>query len=268
MRCSTHPGRGGGQLRGLHARWPSAVHRTATRLGKRVQALGGAKNHLVVMPDADLDAATDALIGSAYGSAGERCMAISVAVAVGEVADAAGRAARAAGARAARAARGRTLRWRWARSSPREHLDRVRALPRRGRDGRCALVVDGRGHPRSPERRRASSSAAVSSTGSRPEMRIYREEIFGPVLAVVRVRTLDEALALVDAHPYRQRDCHLHPIGRGGTRVHHPRATAGWWASTCPSRCPWPSTASAAGSARSSATTRCTARRACASTLA
>ena len=87
-RCSTHPRRRGGELRRLDADRASTSTRPARAHGKRVQALGGAKNHLVVMPDADLDQAADALIGAAYGSAGERCMAISVAVAVGGVADA------------------------------------------------------------------------------------------------------------------------------------------------------------------------------------
>jgi len=176
------------------------VHRTASAAGKRVQALGGAKNHLVVMPDADLDAATDALIGSAYGSAGERCMAISVAVAVGDVADAlVGRL----GPRvsALRVGPGTDASVEMGPLVTREHLDRVRSYLDVGIGEGAALVVDGRAL------RVAGRSEGFYLGGClfdrvRPEMRIYQEEIFGPVLAVVRVRTLDEALALVDAHAF------------------------------------------------------------------
>jgi malonate-semialdehyde dehydrogenase (acetylating)/methylmalonate-semialdehyde dehydrogenase len=177
-----------------------SVHRTASAAGKRVQALGGAKNHLVVMPDADLDLATDALIGSAYGSAGERCMAISVAVAVGEVADA--------------LVERLTLRVRALRVGPgtdasvemgplvtREHLDRVRSYLDVGLSEGAALVVDGRGL-RVAGRNEGFYLGGCLFDRVKPEMRIYQEEIFGPVLAVVRVRTLDEALSLVDAHTF------------------------------------------------------------------
>jgi malonate-semialdehyde dehydrogenase (acetylating)/methylmalonate-semialdehyde dehydrogenase len=142
------------------------VHRTASAAGKRVQALGGAKNHLVVMPDADLDAATDALIGSAYGSAGERCMAISVAVAVGDVANAlVGRL----GPRvsALRVGPGTDASVEMGPLVTREHLDRVRSYLDVGiaevrrwwwTDARCG----------SPDGARASTSAAVSSTACGP----------------------------------------------------------------------------------------------------
>ena len=113
--------------------------------GKRVQALGGAKNHMIVMPDADLDQAADALMGAAYGSAGERCMAISVAVAVGERRRRAGRGAGAAGARAQGRRRAPTPRPRWGRWSPREHRDKVRGYIDKGVEEGAKLVVDGRG---------------------------------------------------------------------------------------------------------------------------
>ncbi|HVP59256.1 MAG TPA: CoA-acylating methylmalonate-semialdehyde dehydrogenase [Myxococcaceae bacterium] len=177
-----------------------AVYRTATAAGKRVQALGGAKNHLVVMPDADLELATEALIGSAYGSAGERCMAISVAVAVGEVADPLLERL-APRVRSLRVGPGTDASVEMGPLVTREHLDRVRSYLDLGVGEGATLVVDGR-------------TTRVAGLGDgfflggclfdavRPGMRIYREEIFGPVLAVVRVRTLDEALALVDTHPY------------------------------------------------------------------
>ena len=176
------------------------VHRTASVAGKRVQALGGAKNHLVVMPDADLDAATDALIGSAYGSAGERCMAISVAVVVGDVADALVERL-APRVKALRVGPGTDAAVEMGPLVTREHLDRVRSYLDVGLAEGAALVVDGRGL------RVAGKNDGFYLGGClfdrvRPEMRIYQEEIFGPVLAVVRVRTLDEALSLVDAHAF------------------------------------------------------------------
>ncbi len=177
-----------------------SVHRTATATGKRVQALGGAKNHLVVMPDADLELATEALIGSAYGSAGERCMAISVAVAVGEVADPLVERL-APRVRALRIGPGTDASVEMGPLVTREHLDRVRSYLDVGVGEGASLVVDGRSL-RPSGRGDGFFLGGCLFDAVRPEMRIYREEIFGPVLAVVRVRTLDEALALVDTHPY------------------------------------------------------------------
>ena len=176
------------------------VHRTASTSGKRVQALGGAKNHLVVMPDADLDLATEALIGSAYGSAGERCMAISVAVAVGEVADPLIERL-APRVRALRVGPGTDASVEMGPLVTREHLDRVRSYLDVGLGEGATLVVDGRGL-------RVAGRADGFYLGGclfdrvQPRMRIYQEEIFGPVLVVVRVRTLEEALALVDTHAF------------------------------------------------------------------
>jgi malonate-semialdehyde dehydrogenase (acetylating)/methylmalonate-semialdehyde dehydrogenase len=169
--------------------------------GKRVQALGGAKNHMVVMPDADLGAATEALIGAAYGSAGERCMAISVAVAVGDaVADAlidklTQRLAhlRIGASDAAGVEMGPLV-------TP-AHLARVREYIDIGVREGAKLVLDGRAH-----------SAAALADGFflgptlfdavRADMRIYREEIFGPVLGIVRVADLRAALDLINGHEY------------------------------------------------------------------
>jgi malonate-semialdehyde dehydrogenase (acetylating) / methylmalonate-semialdehyde dehydrogenase len=169
--------------------------------GKRVQALGGAKNHMVVMPDADLGAATEALIGAAYGSAGERCMAISVAVAVGDqVADA-----------LIGKLRHRLAHLRIGASdlagvemgplvTP-AHLARVREYIDIGVREGAKLVLDGRTHS-------ASSLAEGFFLGPslfdavRSDMRIYREEIFGPVLSVVRVADYRAAVELINGHEY------------------------------------------------------------------
>jgi malonate-semialdehyde dehydrogenase (acetylating)/methylmalonate-semialdehyde dehydrogenase len=177
-----------------------SVYRTASAAGKRVQALGGAKNHLVVMPDADLDLATDALIGSAYGSAGERCMAISVAVTVGDVADALVERL-APRVRALRVGPGTDASVEMGPLVTREHLDRVRSYLDVGLSEGAALVVDGRGL-RVAGRNEGFYLGGCLFDRVKPQMRIYQEEIFGPVLAIVRVRTLDEALSLVDAHAF------------------------------------------------------------------
>ena len=176
------------------------VYETGARHGKRVQALGGAKNHMVVMPDADLDQAVDALIGAAYGSAGERCMAISVAVLVGDVAD------RIVPRLAERA---RTLRVRDgmqadAQMGPlvtREALERVHRYIALGVEEGATLVVDGRGL-QVPGHANGFFTGGTLFDHVKPTMRLYREEIFGPVLGCVRVSDLAEAIALVDGHEF------------------------------------------------------------------
>lgn len=176
------------------------IHETASRHGKRVQALGGAKNHLVVMPDADLDQAVDALIGAAYGSAGERCMAISVAVAVGGVADAL-IAKVAEKARAIRVAPGGQQGAEMGPLVSGAHLEKVRGYVDAGVAEGAVLVVDGRGL-------KISGYESGFYIGPclfdhvKPSMKIYREEIFGPVLSVVRVKNFEEALALIHDHAF------------------------------------------------------------------
>jgi malonate-semialdehyde dehydrogenase (acetylating)/methylmalonate-semialdehyde dehydrogenase len=176
------------------------IYRTATASGKRVQALGGAKNHLVVMPDADLDQAVDALTGAAYGSAGERCMAISVAVAVGAVADAlVDRLAQRVKALKINAGTDES-----AEMGPlvtRQHLDKVAGYVAAGLAEGAKLVVDGRGV------KVAGHESGFFLGGClfdqvRPDMTIYQEEIFGPVLSVVRVPDFDTAVDLVNRHEY------------------------------------------------------------------
>ena len=169
--------------------------------GKRVQALGGAKNHAVIMPDADLDAATEALVGAAYGSAGERCMAISVAVVVGEV------TADALIERLTRRVATLTV---GAPDAPGVDMgplvndaarERVRGYIDGGvRDG-AMLVIDGRG-VRVPGCEDGFFVGPTLFDRVRPDMRIYREEIFGPVLCVVRVADYPAALKLVNSHEF------------------------------------------------------------------
>jgi len=176
------------------------IYRTASAHGKRVQALGGAKNHMVVMPDADTRNAASALVGAAYGSAGERCMAISVAVAVGDAGDRLIDALRqqladlkVAPGTADRADMGPLV--------TREHLDRVRGYVDLGVEEGATLVVDGRGL-RVPGHEQGYYLGPCLFDHVQPAMRIYREEIFGPVLCVVRVPDLESALELVNAHEF------------------------------------------------------------------
>ncbi len=176
------------------------IYANGTAHGKRVQALGGAKNHLVVMPDADLDQAVDALMGAAYGSAGERCMAISVAVAVGDVADALVErlAVRAA---ALRVGPGTDPQAEMGPLVTRAHLDKVRSYVDAGVAEGAQLVVDGRALE-VPGHEAGFFLGACLFDHVRLDMSLWREEIFGPVLAIVRVADFDAAVKLIDAHAY------------------------------------------------------------------
>jgi malonate-semialdehyde dehydrogenase (acetylating)/methylmalonate-semialdehyde dehydrogenase len=174
------------------------IYETGTANGKRVQALGGAKNHMVVLPDADIDMAADAAVSAAYGSAGERCMAISVAVAVGDAGD---RLDEAIAARLPKLHIG-------AGTDPdsemgplitRDHRDRVRDYIEQGAAAGATVVVDGR-------------DADVPEDGFflgvtlldhvTPDMSVYTDEIFGPVLCVVRAESYTEAVELVNRHEF------------------------------------------------------------------
>ncbi|MGZ5223822.1 MAG: aldehyde dehydrogenase family protein, partial [Burkholderiales bacterium] len=167
---------------------------------KRVQALGGAKNHAVVLPDADLDFATDALIGAAYGSAGERCMAISAVVAVGE-----------AGDPLVAKLKERASKLNVGPGTGKDvdmgplvtcaHRDKVSGYVDKGVAEGAKLVLDGRNH-RTPAHEDGFFLGASLFDQVKPEMTIYKEEIFGPVLVVLRAKTLDEAIALINANPY------------------------------------------------------------------
>ncbi|WIV98206.1 CoA-acylating methylmalonate-semialdehyde dehydrogenase [Kinneretia aquatilis] len=176
------------------------IYQTGAAQGKRVQALGGAKNHMVVMPDADVEQAVDALIGAAYGSAGERCMAISVAVLVGDVAD------RIIPAVAERARRlkiknGMELDAEMGPIVSREARDRIERCIALGVEEGAQLVVDGRGLT-VPGLEGGFFTGGTLFDHVRPEMRIYREEIFGPVLACVRVPDFAAAVDLVNTHEF------------------------------------------------------------------
>jgi malonate-semialdehyde dehydrogenase (acetylating)/methylmalonate-semialdehyde dehydrogenase len=175
-----------------------SIQQLGTQSGKRVQALGGAKNHMVVMPDADLDQAADALIGAAFGSAGERCMAISVAVAVGPVADAlVGKLI--AGARALHVGPGSTKVDMGPLVSA-AHRERVETYIARGAAEGAQLCLDGRGYA-VPGHEGGFFTGPTVFDHVQPHHVIYLEEIFGPVLSVVRVPDLAAAVARVNSHP-------------------------------------------------------------------
>jgi malonate-semialdehyde dehydrogenase (acetylating)/methylmalonate-semialdehyde dehydrogenase len=177
-----------------------AIHREASMRGKRVQALGGAKNHMVVMPDADLDQAADALVGAAYGSAGERCMAISVGVAVGPVGDALISKLKPRIAKL-RIKDGLEADADMGPVVTAVHRKKVLGYIEQGISDGAQLVVDGRQHV-VPGRENGFFLGATLFDQVRPDMTIYREEIFGPVLAIVRVPDVAAALALVNAHEF------------------------------------------------------------------
>jgi malonate-semialdehyde dehydrogenase (acetylating)/methylmalonate-semialdehyde dehydrogenase len=207
------------------------IYARGSAAGKRVQALGGAKNHMVVMPDADLEQASNALLGAGYGSAGERCMAISVAVCVGDDTADALVAKLKPKVEALKVGPGCV-----ASGEPDmgplvtgQHRDRVRSYVDLGVEEGAQLVVDGRD---------AAGRDGFFLGGSlfdkvTPSMRIYREEIFGPVLSVVRVPGLRRRAAAGRRARVRQRHRHLHPRRRGRAAVRAPRAGRAWSASTC-----------------------------------
>lgn len=170
------------------------------QFGKRVQALGGAKNHMVVMPDADVEQAVDALVGAAYGSAGERCMAISVAVLVGDVADKIVPAL-ARRTRELVIKNGMELDAEMGPIVTRQALDRIEGYIDAGVKEGATLVVDGRGLKVSGHEQGFFTGGTLFDNVT-PSMTVYKEEIFGPVLACVRVNDFAEALQLVNAHEF------------------------------------------------------------------
>lgn len=178
------------------------IYRTGTHAGKRVQALGGAKNHMVILPDADVPMSIDALMGAAYGSAGERCMAISVAVLVGDAAFADDFVARfAEKARTLKIGPGMAAGMEMGPLVTGEHLAKVKSYVDLGVSEGATLVVDGRDF-RSTESPEGFFIGGCLFDHVTPEMRIYKEEIFGPVLCVVRVATAADAVQLVNDHEF------------------------------------------------------------------
>jgi malonate-semialdehyde dehydrogenase (acetylating)/methylmalonate-semialdehyde dehydrogenase len=175
------------------------IYETGTKNGKRVQALGGAKNHMVVLPDADLDLAADAAVNAGFGSAGERCMAISALVVVEPVADALVKKIkeRMGKLRTGDGTKGSDM----GPLVTRVHRDKVASYIDAGLTEGAILVVDGR----NPQVDGAAGGFWLGPTmfdHVRPTMSIYKDEIFGPVLSVLRVKTYNEAVELVNNHPY------------------------------------------------------------------
>ncbi|MHC8372473.1 CoA-acylating methylmalonate-semialdehyde dehydrogenase [Pseudomonas sp. MDT1-85] len=176
------------------------IHQQATSRGKRVQALGGAKNHMIVMPDADLDQAADALIGAAYGSAGERCMAISIAVAVGDVGDQliAKLLPRIDQLKVGNGMQGDSDMGPLVTA---EHKAKVEGFIGEGVAQGAQLIVDGRNF-KVPGAENGFFVGATLFDNVTTEMSIYQQEIFGPVLGIVRVADFASAVALINAHEF------------------------------------------------------------------
>ncbi|MHC8380618.1 CoA-acylating methylmalonate-semialdehyde dehydrogenase [Pseudomonas sp. LB3P14] len=176
------------------------IHQQATSRGKRVQALGGAKNHMIVMPDADLDQAADALIGAAYGSAGERCMAISIAVVVGDVGDQliAKLLPRIDQLKVGNGLQGDSDMGPLVTA---EHKAKVEGFIDEGVAQGAQLIVDGRNY-KVPGAENGFFVGATLFDNVTTEMSIYQQEIFGPVLGIVRVPDFASAVALINAHEF------------------------------------------------------------------
>ncbi|HEX6321006.1 MAG TPA: CoA-acylating methylmalonate-semialdehyde dehydrogenase [Burkholderiales bacterium] len=173
------------------------IYETCARQGKRVQALGGAKNHAVVLPDADLEFTADALIGAAYGSAGERCMAISAVVAVGAAGDPLVKLLEKR-AKAIKVGPGDAEGIDMGPLVTAQHRDKVASLIEQGKKEGATVVVDG---SRAPLKQGFFLGTTLFDHVT-PQMEIYQHEIFGPVLIVLRADTLEEAIALVNRNPY------------------------------------------------------------------
>jgi malonate-semialdehyde dehydrogenase (acetylating)/methylmalonate-semialdehyde dehydrogenase len=176
------------------------IYETCAKNGKRVQALGGAKNHAVILPDADLEFAADALVGAGYGSAGERCMAISVVVAVGGVGDALVAKVKEKAAKI-EVGPGNKAGVEMGPLVTRQHRDKVKSYIDAGEKEGAELVMDGRGKVVAGYEEGFYLGTTLFDN-VKPEMSIYKDEIFGPVLSVLRVDTLEDAIRLVNSCPY------------------------------------------------------------------
>jgi malonate-semialdehyde dehydrogenase (acetylating)/methylmalonate-semialdehyde dehydrogenase len=176
------------------------IYETGTKNGKRVQALGGAKNHMVVLPDAEIEMAADAAVSAAYGSAGERCMAISVVLAVGDVADPLVTAIEQRLPRI-KVGPGSDAASEMGPLITREHRDKVASYLDSGPAQGATLRVDGRQHVLYQEGQGFFLGVSLLDNVT-PEMECYRNEIFGPVLEIVRVPTYADAVKLIDDNPY------------------------------------------------------------------
>ncbi len=176
------------------------IYETGTKNGKRVQALGGAKNHMVVLPDADMDLAADAAVGAGYGSAGERCMAISILVTVGGAADKLLPKIRERIAEL-KVGNGLDPASQMGPLITRQHMEKVASYVAQGASEGADVLIDGR-TLKVPGHERGFFLGPTLIDKVAPGMRVYQEEIFGPVLGVVRVDTYDEAIKLIHDHPY------------------------------------------------------------------
>ena len=176
------------------------IYETGTKAGKRVQALGGAKNHMIVLPDADIEMAADAAVSAGYGSAGERCMAIATIVAVGSVADPLVEAIKARLPKV-KVGPGSDPSAEMGPLVTRQHRDKVASYLDSGPAQGATVVADGREHPLYTESDGFFLGVSLIDNVT-PAMDAYRDEIFGPVLTVVRVETYDEAVKLVNDNPY------------------------------------------------------------------
>jgi len=176
------------------------IYETGTRNGKRVQALGGAKNHMIVLPDADIDMAADAAVSAGYGSAGERCMAIATIVAVGDVADPLVDAIKARLPKV-KVGPGSDPDAEMGPLVTRQHRDKVASYLDSGPAQGARIVADGRDHPLYRDSDGFFLGVSLIDEVT-PEMDAYRDEIFGPVLTVMRVKTYDDAVRLVNDNPY------------------------------------------------------------------
>jgi malonate-semialdehyde dehydrogenase (acetylating)/methylmalonate-semialdehyde dehydrogenase len=176
------------------------IHKTANEQGKRVQALGGAKNHMVIMPDAPMEQVVEALMGAAYGSAGERCMAISVAVPVG--AETADKLVAALTKRIAelKIGAGDKAGVEMGPLVSRKHLDKVLAYVDTGVAEGAKLVVDGRGYK--PADGKGFFMGGCLFDNVTPGMKVYEEEIFGPVLSIARAKDMADAVKMINEHPF------------------------------------------------------------------
>jgi len=192
------------------------IYETCARNGKRVQALGGAKNHAVVLPDADMEFTADALIGAAYGSAGERCMAISAVVAVGSAGDVlVGLLEKKA--KSIKIGPGDQDGIEMGPLITREHREKVLGFVEKGIAEKATVVLDGR----KTGMREGFFLGTTLFDNVTTGMEIYRNEIFGPVLVVLRVKTLDEAIALVNANPYANGTAIFTASGGAARRFEH-----------------------------------------------
>ena len=177
------------------------IYATGASHGKRIQAMGGAKNHMIILPDADMDQAADALMGAGYGSAGERCMAVSVAVTVGDKTAEALRNLLVPRVRALKVGPSTADDSEMGPLVTRQHLDKVKGYVDQGIKAGADLVVDGRGLKLQGYEQGFFMGGCLFDRVT-PDMTIYKEEIFGPVLSMVRVNDFDAALKLPDEHEF------------------------------------------------------------------